>query len=803
MTGTEHTGWIPPSVIDDMEALLADPAPHTIVLGRVGDDQACVAEAVAERRGSGEVIVLHDECGADMLPLEDDGPGLVLVTTAGVDAIPADVRSASSLLRLRPWSEHDVAAYFEHRTGRPAPTDLVRALIDATGGHAVFVRHFVTMRQGPLADEPILSTALWEQAIDRQTATLGAAARTLLEELSLGFCLQGAPLAPTLVGSDHRDRLVEQLDRHALLGRDGELLPLARSAVRHGLQLHRVISLGHAVIEGAHHPAPHSEVIAELVEGGSRCQRLVDLTLELGDADLIASPQSALQWYDRAEHAGASPAELAARRAEALVRTGDVAAAAHTADLVLASGDARDLHRVVSAALVAHVERGLASHARELAMWADTALETMDAVDVTAVRASAGDPLLRDGSGATAGATAPVPPGVGRAPTLGGVASRTAREGLRDSLTEFTTDAVAELVKSARLQPPDRAGIAPFPIALVAGWAALHAGDPATARAVVGPPSPVRPHAVQRELLLGWAALWQGQVTAAVAHVDRATAEVHESQLRNRLLLASLRAGIARRRADEAGTVSAWEDATQCLGRVEPDLFSLLALGELRITAVRMRQSELIAGDLARAHRLLEDLGSPPLWSTPLNWAGVQAAILANRPRDIAPHAAALLHAATEHPFAAALAAAGKAWMHVLARDVDPPAIHAAANGLAAVSQAWDGARLAAHAAARCDNTKEATALRDLARTLRGPDATVSAPSQQEGVPGSILLSEREVEVARLVLEGKTYREVGAALYLSPRTVEHHMARIRRRSGATSRSELLERLQLTMRQLAS
>ncbi|WP_043659240.1 helix-turn-helix domain-containing protein, partial [Nocardia thailandica] len=56
------------------------------------------------------------------------------------------------------------------------------------------------------------------------------------------------------------------------------------------------------------------------------------------------------------------------------------------------------------------------------------------------------------------------------------------------------------------------------------------------------------------------------------------------------------------------------------------------------------------------------------------------------------------------------------------------------------------------------------------------------------------MLSEREREVAELMLLGLTYREIGARLYISAKTVEHHVARIRRRIGARSRSELLSML---------
>ncbi|MCW3022212.1 MAG: transcriptional regulator, LuxR family, partial [Conexibacter sp.] len=51
-------------------------------------------------------------------------------------------------------------------------------------------------------------------------------------------------------------------------------------------------------------------------------------------------------------------------------------------------------------------------------------------------------------------------------------------------------------------------------------------------------------------------------------------------------------------------------------------------------------------------------------------------------------------------------------------------------------------------------------------------------------------LTEREREVCALVAGGATNREAAAALYLSPRTVEHHLRAAYRKLGVRSRSEL-------------
>ena len=49
------------------------------------------------------------------------------------------------------------------------------------------------------------------------------------------------------------------------------------------------------------------------------------------------------------------------------------------------------------------------------------------------------------------------------------------------------------------------------------------------------------------------------------------------------------------------------------------------------------------------------------------------------------------------------------------------------------------------------------------------------------------------------MLQGKTYAEIGETIFISPRTAEHHIAHIRRRLGATSRSDLIAKLRVRRR----
>ena len=55
-------------------------------------------------------------------------------------------------------------------------------------------------------------------------------------------------------------------------------------------------------------------------------------------------------------------------------------------------------------------------------------------------------------------------------------------------------------------------------------------------------------------------------------------------------------------------------------------------------------------------------------------------------------------------------------------------------------------------------------------------------------------LSDREREVGALVIDGLTHKEIGARLYISPKTVEQHVARLRQKLAASNRAALVAAL---------
>jgi DNA-binding CsgD family transcriptional regulator len=293
-----------------------------------------------------------------------------------------------------------------------------------------------------------------------------------------------------------------------------------------------------------------------------------------------------------------------------------------------------------------------------------------------------------------------------------------------------------------------------------------------------------------------------GQLAAATADVASTTdVTLHR---RDALWAAALQTAIARRSGDSGAVQKHWYGAMEVLAEYSVDLFSLLPLGELWVAAARMRQVDRLQHSLSEAFALLDSLGNPVLWSVPLHWAGVHAGILANSPEAVAPHGQALTAAASHSAFAKALATAGRTWLRVLANSVDIDEVTAAAHGLSQFGLTWDGTRLASQAALQTPDGRVSGAMLQLARDLKQTAAIDEAPDVESVTtiaertgpsrPTSSRLSDREREVAELLLLGMPYKDIGTQLFISAKTVEHHVARIRRRLGAESRSEMLSML---------
>jgi DNA-binding CsgD family transcriptional regulator len=261
---------------------------------------------------------------------------------------------------------------------------------------------------------------------------------------------------------------------------------------------------------------------------------------------------------------------------------------------------------------------------------------------------------------------------------------------------------------------------------------------------------------------------------------------------RDWLLATGLEIGLARRDSDLSALRTVWDRAREAIVRHPADLFALLPLGELAVAAGRLHDTERLAPHLAQATELLQQLGNPPLWSTALAWNRMHAAVLDEHPEDASRHAADLARFAPAHPFCAAVADAARVWVKLLAGDVDAVETEASARALAAAGLVWDGARLAGQAAIRTTDRAAMVGLLDCARIIQGRQ---QEPQQEAPLTdNATTLSDREREVAELVVSGLTYKQIGEKLFISAKTVEYHVARMRQRLGSDTRSDLLNQL---------
>jgi DNA-binding CsgD family transcriptional regulator len=313
------------------------------------------------------------------------------------------------------------------------------------------------------------------------------------------------------------------------------------------------------------------------------------------------------------------------------------------------------------------------------------------------------------------------------------------------------------------------------------------------------------------QLMRGLVALRADRPLHAREHLTAgmADAAARPLGLRDDLLASALRVGLARHQGEIPVLVRAWEAARQSIAGMRPDLTSLPALAELVVAAARLGEMHLVEGQLAEAWALLDRVGRPAALTTALHWAEIESALLRNDSAAVERNAASLDGRDGDRT-AQRLARAGRTWASALAGEVDVEQVERAAHDLQASGYPWDAARLAGHAAGRAAEHRDSLRLLALARSLH-PDESRSGSGSQRAVraPSSSLpapapeqngtaLSAREREVARLVLEGKTYAEIGEAIFISPRTAEHHIARIRRRLGATNRSDLIAKLRTAL-----
>lgn len=471
-------------------------------------------------------------------------------------------------------------------------------------------------------------------------------------------------------------------------------------------------------------------------------------------------------------------------QAEESTLRGEHDAALRELETVLADVDHEDFATAIRIAAAIHAHRGTSNRSAELLGLVDPAGLGDSAAASSVAHLAVGDLATAEQLIAASGSAAPTS-------TAG--AWRSTAIGLRQTLVGDGVTGVPPLLQAvAALAPLGRSDVMIDSPAALAALAALHLGELDLAQSVLDRSvtsdlggALFRP---RHQILLAWVAMARGDLAQATSMLD-AVGVLPHADARDVYLAHAVRVGTARRSSDTGALSEAWAQARTAVTGVHVDLFHVLPLGELLAGAARMDDEHWLASQLQDAQALLHRLGRPALWSTMFHWYGVQAAIDRDRPDALMPHAEAIRTAARVSRHAQTLAAAGHTWVRVLGRDVELPAVQQAVSELIRVGLAWDGSRLAAQAALHSADRKVSL---DLLQTARAAHAAFSVSAPSAATTRGSQLTDREWEIARLVVGGIGYKEIGERLFISPRTVEHHVASIRRRLGAANRTEMLE-----------
>ncbi len=790
------------SHIDDV--LDGSRPPRLVIVGPAGSDKSPLLAILREHlsgaderdhRGRKPTLFVDDahlladgEIDSLTAHLDDPGAGLVLACrpwprSGTLKALIRRVQQYGPAVVLGQVQTPDVEAALAH-AGRSVTSECVASLVEMSGSVTWLVREALAAHGEAPCPDP--SHAWVEHAVVETIAerleTVDVATAEAVRRASLGGDQHSPAAIDAASGDDLRRGHAE-----GLLLRGGHAVPLVRTAVRRVTPVDQVISL----LETAPPGAVPSDIIVSL----GRVQDPVLAGALLAHADEAATDDAdrALELYEAARTAGADPFDIAVRTSRLAWDRGDVDEAAALLDSVSADGIRPGHDDAVRLLGAVWGSRGFLA--------ASAATYRAHAIADPIVRVHAAVAALGSGDAGPLREIARDDVTHGRMPTTALVSHGALARGLLASIESTSTAALDDLIRASEMYGESgERGPTPELPAVLAAVIAINSGELDTAARVVG-------DALMGEYGGGWARprllLWSAwiavhrqipeEAAARLAEVDASVMPLsgREVLLRNAVMLAYVR------RYGSAGELRPlWERVRDDVRHIEADLFAIHPLAEFAVASAFFDDSGRVAPALHTLEAILAGLGDPPLWAAHLQWAIREQALIAGDRAGASAAAARLSDMAAGCRVAAIMSAAAEQGSSVPDTDPTLDRLEQAATDLAAIGLAWDGARLALAGAARTTDRRIAGRLTAFARQLHS-GAVPAADSARTPTPMSEngLLSAREREVAALVLSGMTYAEIGEAIFISPRTAEHHIARIRRRLGATSRTDLISKLQ--------
>ena len=724
-------------------------------------DGDAVRHALANQPSS---LVIDDAqwCSEEALDLLADAVGRLTVL-ASMRPFPASdgsrslidvMSSVGDVERLDRLDEAGIAAVVSGITGRASSSELIDQLLVVTGGVAGLVADAVsTGFTGDLDVMPDQTAA----AIVARVERAGPVAMYVLELAALDVMV-GRSVGVHAAVLDDPDQAEQAARASGALGVGGSCTPIVRVSIRHALtsqrrrerhdQLARLLLVIDPAAAAEHllsgtRALPDQEelfataVTAVAVSDATRCLDLLERAAELGPitADLTVVEATAAYW---------------AGRHDVLGRLDPPA-------------DAKQIHRDQLA------ELGFGIDVRDL-RW-DSAGERPVAED------------LRDLAAACVGTS-----------QSGEVSERSIASRLTAGLSAVMAGRADEGLERLVMVADDAdrgswtvpVGITPH---AVAALAAIWLGDLSAAGAVLdqavalasGGEGERRTHG----LLSAYVGLLGGRSGEALAAVEAGDEPTWPQ--RDRLLVAALDAAIARRSGDTQRLRDAWSRSEFALLRPASSWLLFDPVLELLAAGTRIgddRRVKPVAAALTEQLAAMPAGGAGPVAEI---WLELQLGLAARNDAAVRSAADALSGADPSDPRGLARSIASRQWADLASGTIDEQAAMTAMDALVPVGDGWEASRILGQTALDHPDPRSARRLLEAARSLSND------PTDDRGNDGLVALglSEREAEVAVLVTEGKTHREVGSTLFISPKTVEHHVAKIRQKLGTATRADMM------------
>jgi DNA-binding NarL/FixJ family response regulator len=285
-----------------------------------------------------------------------------------------------------------------------------------------------------------------------------------------------------------------------------------------------------------------------------------------------------------------------------------------------------------------------------------------------------------------------------------------------------------------------------------------------------------------------------GRIDAAEAELEAAVRELAEAGQRSRCIPP------AARLAEIRTLQGRFNEAEELLAGLEAEPEALQARVSLRLAKGEARAAS------ALIVRRLDELGWTSLLAAPILSQLVDARIAEQRVDGAQAAASALdvISATPGRDRVTALAAAAHGRIALAeGREDASELLQTAVNVFAALGQRLDAARTRLDLArslavispeVAVDTARHAQAELEALGAVRDADAAAAlmrslGAKSRAGPRATSLLTRRELEVVRLLEEGLSNREIAERLFISPKTVEHHLSRIYSKLGVRTRTE--------------